>query len=89
MITFLLCLGDSLDLLLRTEGDLSWFVGSGSSFSVAYIGQHFAVPGISTVLKNTISVSSNGWKKLEQWNTQTLTNAMFSSGEVFDSANGK
>lgn len=69
--------------------DVSWSVAGESTFSVVFIGQHFAVSGFSTVLTSKLSVEQTGWKKMTGWLKQGISGSMFSSGGGFDYEKGK
>lgn len=70
------------------ENDPNWSIDPQSSFSAVFIGQHFGVPGVSTVLKNRIAYTSIGWHQIKNWNTPKKESVMFDTGGGFNAAEG-
>lgn len=81
--------GETISVHAMVDNDASWSVSKESSFSVVFIGQHFAISGFSTVLTNKIPVTETNWVKMTNWLPQGVSGAMFSSGGGFDYAKGK
>ena len=54
-----------------------------------FIGQSYAIPGMSTVLRKMISVEKVGWTKLKPWKPQSISGPLFSAGGCFDFLHGK
>lgn len=82
-------IGETVSVFAMVDNDVSWSVTSESTFSVVFIGQHFTVPGFSTVLTYKMPMETTSWVKVKEWLEQGVTGSMFSSGGGFDSVEGK
>ncbi len=62
----------------------SWSVGVKSSFSVAFLGLPFSVPGFSAVLASTLTYTTDGWHQVKGLLAVASSGSLFSYGGGLD-----
>ena len=75
--------------MAKVTGTSSWSVADKSSFSLAFIGMPFSVPGFSAVFSSTRTFSSDGWHQMQGLLVPGSTGTMFHYGGGLDAANCK